>query len=159
MNEVAVGRGHFLDLRNNVDVVDPLVIGGWLLADEPFQVGCIQVLTTLVDGRTDPFGGLASVLSHGHVVFTEMIEDPDQLDLVAPVGDLLDGLFHEGDEAGVDVAGFCDAALRRPIVDLCATVRELGDSDVAGQPGRQCPAKAELRAERVVVSGRPQGLP
>lgn len=73
--------------------------------------------------------------------------------------ELLDGFIDKGDELRVEVAFFGLRSLWGPIVDLRATVRELGDRDVVRNFALQGSAEAEFGAEGVIESSRAQGFP
>ncbi len=130
VNRVRIFSSQRSQISRDIELIDVLLIGRWLLTDIPFQIGQRQVLSTLRDGRFQPRGGIAAIGTEGHVVLANVIEDSDQFDWLSLRLQLIDRLPDEVDEAGVQIEILGAAALWSPIVDLRATMRELGDSDV-----------------------------
>ena len=94
-----------------------------------------------------------------HVILAEMIKNAGQLNIVPPLGQLLDRVLNKANKLWIDVARLGNTSLGRPINHLSATVCELGDSDILFEAGFERLRKTELRTESVIIARRPQRLP
>ncbi|MFM1941620.1 MAG: hypothetical protein RI897_602 [Verrucomicrobiota bacterium] len=132
---IGIGLGQGGEVLCDVDIVDRFIPGGRLLADEPFEVGQFEVLSGLSDEGLKVGDGVLAEGTEGHVVFAEVIEHAGQVDGVAADFEVMDGVLDEGDERGVEVAGFSFAAGGCPIDDLGSTMGEFCDGEGVGGLG------------------------